>query len=739
MTTASTRDPDLFADLKATLIRAGFRGETEVDTALRAAMSTDNSVYQIRPDIIVAPQDSGDVVTLMKVLDRPEFAQVPLTPRGGGTGTNGQSLNAGIILDMRRHMHRLLEVDVANGWAEVEPGIVLDDLNEQLRPHGVFFAPETSTSSRCTVGGMVSTDASGKGSRIYGKTSDNLIGVEIARAQGLCASFEPIPDWAIPMLRSAQAAARAGRDAFIANTPRLNRRYTGYDLERACPGDQTFEWWRLVPGSEGTLGPLTRLRLKLWPLPTEKRLVVAGFASFRDSVAASVPLLDCEPTAVEVMDERVQALAEDAGLLNLLPSGLRPRQGEAIAYTFVEITGNDAAQVDAKVASCAEILRGLPGIKSVHIAEDLAEIRDLWAIRSAGVGLLGKVTGRRRPIAFVEDCVVPPEELAPFLDGFLGILNAHGLNFGIYGHVDVGCLHIRPALDVDDSTDREKLVAVSDEIFALVRSHNGIFWGEHGKGVRGAYLRDWIGPEAYSALQGIKAAFDPAERFNPGKLVTLDRPMMGIADTPFRAFNTAAGDPLQKAFACNGNAQCLSYSATTPMCPSFKATGDVRHSPKGRADALRAWNRARLRPGDDARIDEADLVGVLDTCLGCKACASSCPVQVDIPTMRAAFFRDYYSRTRRPVGDLALLWAERFSPVLYRLAPLARPIWPLASMIGERLLGFTDMPRKLARGFDLRPLKMEDLARADLPPNTVLILHDGTVRLNCLEQGRVRG
>ncbi len=710
--------------LAQSLQGAGFRGEVETDTALLAAMATDNSVYQIRPDIVIAPMDAADVVTLMNVLERPEFMHIPLTARGGGTGTNGQSLNSGIILDMRRHMHSVLDLDVDQQWVEVEPGIVLDDLNAQLRAHGLFFAPETSTSTRCTLGGMVSTDASGKGSRIYGKTSDNLLGVEIANANGLLSSFAPVPDWAQPMLAAAERAARAGRDAFVANTPRLNRRFTGYDLERACPAQGGFEWWRLFPGSEGTLGPITRLRLKLRLIEPEKRLIVAAFASFRDALAAAVPLLDDDPTAIEVMDERVQKLAQAGGLLDGLPLALRPGTAADLAYTFVEFNGADAPEMDRRIAACRARLQGLEGIRGVHVAAvDRAEISALWAIRSAGVGLLGKVDGRARPVAFVEDCVVPPEVLPQFLDGFLRILTRHGLTFGIYGHVDVGCLHIRPALDIDAEAGRATLVAVSDEIFDLVTAHGGIFWGEHGKGVRGAYLADWIGADAYRALQGVKAAFDPHERFNPGKLVALDGKVMGIATTPFRRFNTEPGDPLEKAFRCNGNAQCLSYDAAVPMCPSFKATGDLRHSPKGRADALRAWHEDRRR--GDAYVAEADLLGVLDTCLGCRACASSCPVQVDIPQMRAAFYTEYHKRHRRSFEDRAVLLAERLSPSMARAAPLLRPFWPLARRIGARLMRMRDLPGHIARPVPRRyRLSLRDLAHARLADNAVLIWQD---------------
>lgn len=700
---------------------AGFLGDIDQDSALRAAMSTDNSVYRITPDLVLAPRDAADVVRLMGVLEQPAFARVPVTARGGGTGTNGQSLNHGVILDMRRYMHRLIAIAPDASWAEVEPGMVLDDLNDQLRPHGVFFAPETSTSTRCTIGGMVSTDASGKGSRVYGKTSDNLVGVEIARGAGRLASWQESPAWAKPMLAEAELAARAGRAAFVAQTPRLNRRFTGYDLDRACADDTTFDWARLLPGSEGTLGPLTAIRVKLRPLPAAKRLIVAGFSSFRDALASATPLMRDEPTAIEVMDERVQALAASAGLLSGLPEPLRPSGDQPIAYSFIEVAG-DADEVDTRVTACLARLDTLPGLITQYVAQGAEEIKTLWAIRSAGVGLLGKVEGRARPVAFVEDCVVPPEELPAFLDSFLDILTRHGLSFGIYGHVDVGCLHIRPALDIDSAEGRETLKQVSDEIFALVSRHGGIFWGEHGKGVRGAYLRDWIGAEAYAALQGVKAAFDPEERFNPAKLVSNRDAIMGIATTPFRPFNSPAGDALEKAFRCNGNAQCLSYAAATPMCPSFKATGDLRHSPKGRADALRAWAEGR-RTGQPT-VAEDDLRGILDTCLGCKACASTCPVQVDIPAMRAAFLADYHSRHARPLEDRLSLLAERLSPLALGLTPLMRPLWPMARRLAERLLALKDLPdlaAPLPRG---QRLRVAELPTRSFPANTVIVVMD---------------
>lgn len=715
---------DVLTALADALRGAGFRGEVDCDSALRDAMSTDNSVYCIRPDMIAAPRDALDMVTLLQVMDRAEFADVPVTARGGGTGTNGQSLNRGVIIDTRRYMSDLIAIDTVKGWADVQPGMVLDDLNEQLRPTGWFFSPETSTASRCTIGGMVSTDASGKGSRVYGKTSDNLLGVEIACAEGLLRSDASAPDWARPMLAAAEQAARGGYHAFIRATPPLNRRFTGYDLERACPPDGSFEWWRLFPGSEGTLGLISRIRVKLTRIESEKRLIVAGFDGLNAALSAASDLIACNPTAIEVMDERVQTLAHEAGLLDHLPKGLRQAQGARVAFVFIEINGSDSTQVDARLDQCTAVLRCCDSIGAVHVAADRDEIRDLWAIRSGAVGLLGKVKGAARPVAFVEDVVVPPDALPQFLDEFLTLLTARNLTFGVYGHADVGCLHIRPALNIDSPQERAAMVEISDAVFALTRKYGGIFWGEHGKGVRGAYLREWIGPDAYSALQGVKAAFDPRGRFNPGKLVDAGGQVMGIATTPFRAFNAPKGDPLEMAFRCNGNAQCLSYSASTTMCPSFKATADLRQSPKGRADALRAWHLARAAGDADLSAREADLLEVLDTCLGCKACATRCPVQVDVPTMRSAFYTDFYGRHRRPFGHTLTMVAERYSEIVMRVAPVLAPVWPFMSKLVGTLTSNCDLPRRLAP----RLARADTLAEHDLdqplPENTVILVQD---------------
>jgi FAD/FMN-containing dehydrogenase/Fe-S oxidoreductase len=720
--------PTELAGFAAALAEAGFAGDVASDHAARAAMATDNSVYELEPDIVVAPKSAADVEILMAVADRAAFRHLAVTARGGGTGTNGQSLNRGIIVNFQRFMTRILELNAAEGWVDVEPGIVLDELNGLIAHTGLFFAPNTSTSNRCTIGGMISTDASGKGSRIYGKTSDNVLGLDLTLSGGqTIRGLKPPPAWAQPMLDAIADACDAGRQALIDNTPRISRRFTGYDLERARPAADRLEWWRLLLGAEGTLGLVTKIRLKLTPKPAHKRLVVVAFDSFPAALAAGEPILAHAPLAIEIMDDWVQRLARDAGLMDTLPIDIRGEAEARISYLFVEFVGEDEDALTASLARLIEDAARLPGVIGSYCARDEADAAKLWSTRAAAVGLLGKREGARRPIAFVEDCVVPVENLVAFVDGFDAILRGHGLRYGIYGHIDVGCLHVRPALDLDDKADRTTFQAISDAVYALCNTHGGIFWGEHGKGIRGAYLPDYVGPIAYAAFQRIKHAFDPLERFNPGKLVTVSRRPIGIVELPFRKGNAVDDPGFEKAFHCNGNASCLTYSKTVPICPSFKATRDLRQSPKGRADAIRQWRQAQAAQDPELAAISRDTYSALDSCLGCNACGSACPAHVSVPALKSQFLEAYHAGHRRPLRDHAAVAVEAIAPMLDALRPLARRLMPLASRLAARALGFIDLPEISERGLRqlghpvVRHAKIETIATEE---NTVLVLED---------------
>lgn len=733
MTTIPIQDPpvptrqSLYRQLGSRLRAAGFAGEILDDAGSRAAVSTDNSIYQIVPAMVLAPMDEADVCRALAVLAEAAFADIELTVRGGGTGTDGQALGRGIILDMRRHMTRILEINIAEGWVDVEPGIVLDALNEQLRPSGLFFAPTASTANRCTIGGMISTDASGKGSRIYGKTSDNVRGLRLALEGGRILDSATIaPDWAAGLLDEVGRACDAGLAPLLASVPTLSRRFTGYDLERARPEAGGLDWWRLVLGAEGTLGVVTRVRLQLRQRPTYNVLVVLAFDNFASALDAAQYLLVCNPLAIETMDELVQTLAENAGLLAGLPASLRGNGGPAPVYNFVEFAGIDRTQVEAQVVQLTRLLDELQGLVGHHIARQPAEIAQLWSVREASVGLLGHSGNNRRPIAFVEDCVVPPENLAPFVAEFVTILRHHDLVYGIFGHVDVGCLHVRPALDIDQPGDRVTLKAVSDAVYAAVKRHGGIFWGEHGKGIRGQYLADFVGAEAYDAFQRIKLAFDPGERFNPGKLVTAAKALHTVDGTSMRRFNSAKDDPFSKAYECNGNAACLNYARTTPMCPSYKATDDLRHSPKGRAEILRAWREAEGT--DEQRHIEASAFEVLDGCLGCNACTNRCPTHVDIPEMKSRFLSAYFKRHRRPLGDRLAIAMETWAGALAAVRPLLRLAKVSGAMdLAGRIAGLVDLPspsRGGVEGLGIVVADADNLAAFSTHARTVWILQD---------------
>ena len=719
---------DVWQSLRDRLAEAGFAGDIALDTASRFAASTDNSVYRIVPDIVVAPRDAADTQRLLRVLDEEPFHGLAVTARGGGTGTNGQALNRGVVVDFRRHMNRILRVDAQAGWVEVEPGIVLDDLNEQLAGTGLFFAPSTSTANRCTIGGMIATDASGKGSRLYGKTGDNVLGLELMLAGGrVLDSAEKPAAWAENMLRAVARACDSGRPALLERIPHLSRRFTGYDLERARPASDRLDWWRLPIGAEGTLGLVTRARLKLVRIPRHKSLLVLAFARFAEMLDATAELLKAEPVAIEVIDEWVQSLAGDAGLLSDLPPAIRGAGKDNPVLAFVELAGDEVDVLERQADQCLGIAGRMVGFRGAHRATAPAEIRHLWTVRSACVGLLGAAKDTRKPISFVEDCVVPPQSLSAFVTDFATILSRHGISYGIYGHADVGCLHTRPALDIHSAHDRRLYKQISDEVFAAVTAPGGIFWGEHGKGIRGEYLEAFVGPQAYAAFRAIKAAFDPGGRFNPGKLVAGGGELYGVASAPMRSAPASAGDVFAQAFACNGNALCLTYAATTPMCPSFKVSRELRHSPKGRAEALQAWRNAR-DDGTATDAMEAEVFEALDGCLGCKSCAGSCPTHVDIPELKSHFLQHYHRHRRRSPGDAAAIALERFAPLLCRVRPLLRAF--AATGIyrhAAQALGIVDPP--VPSRYGLKQLGFRQVSHRDIhgiraERDQVLLLQD---------------
>lgn len=705
--TARDRLPPFLAALRA----QGFSGDVAGDQASRTVYSTDNSIYQLPPAAVVFPRNGEDIARLVRAAAE---TGMPITPRGGGTGTNGQSLTSGISADVSRHMNRILAFDAHARRVTVEPGVVLDQLNAWLKPHGLFFPPTVSTASRATIGGMVATDASGKGSRIYGRTSDYVEMLDVVLADGAEAEIRTERGEGLQSLlsredrlgqaaRTALETVRAHRETIDRVFPRMNRGLTGYNLQQMMDADGALHLQKLLSGSEGTLAFTRAITLRLLPRPACRGIAVLRYDSFTAALDDIARLLQSDPAAIEIMDDKVLALAQEDVVWSTLEAVLGgPTDRPVAGLNVVEFVGETEAEVAAQLARLAALpVPDSAGVLDQIIVRDGAVVSTVWDLRKKAVGLLGRLGG----VPFIEDTAVPPESLPAYVKEFRALLDGHGLDYGMFGHADVGCLHVRPVLDLRIPAHAALIRPLSDAVAALTKRFGGLIWGEHGRGFRGEYSPEFFGPELYGALGDIKAAFDPRNLFNPGKLAPatkggiIDRidgvPFRGAAD---RQIGAADSETFGKAVACNGNGACHGWDDFDLMCPSYKSTRDRNQSPKGRAALLREWARRRST-GEDGAADfpafEDAVKATLDTCLSCKACSSLCPVKVDIPDMKSAFLDRYHATRPRSLRDTvvsrmepALLLARRMPGVMNAVTGLAQ----VRDLI-EALFGLVDLPR----------------------------------------------
>ncbi|MBZ6382404.1 FAD-binding and (Fe-S)-binding domain-containing protein [Sphingomonas sanguinis] len=735
------------ANLLRRLDQAGFAGDAEDGVGARQVASTDNSIYQVRPAAIVYPRTGDDVTLLVRTL---ADTGLSLTARGGNTGTNGQSLNDGIIVDFARHMRGIGAFDHETNTVTVEPGVVLDQLNAFLKPHGRFFPPMVSTASRATIGGMVATDASGKGSRRWGKTSDYIAAMDLTLSDGT-------PWRAEPMTR-AEAERIAAGDGIVADIhrealrivteraddiaaifPEMNRGLTGYNLQKTwdAAADRFFLGY-LLAGSEGTLAITRSISLRVAHRPKKRALAVIRYAAFDTAMRDVQRLIAADPVAIEILDDKVLGVARSDIIWSSV-EGLLGGASDApvAAMNFVEFTADDDSTIDAGLTALADI--GPQG--DMRIVRDDAAIGQLWTLREKSVGLLARLGGARQGIPFVEDTAVPPEKLADFVAEFRALLDGHGLNYGMFGHADVGCLHVRPFLDLRDPAQAALIRPISDEVARLTKSYGGLLWGEHGRGYRGEFSPLFFG-SLYPELQALKAAFDPHNRLNPGKLAApagqpIDRidgvPLRGEAD---RRIDPARSKDFDRAVACNGNGACFAWDSLDVMCPSYKATRDRAQSPKGRASLLRAWARldsiAEPTPAEVAERDAlaADTQASLATCLSCKACTTLCPVKVDVPTMKSRFAERYWAKRPRPLRHRVVAQMEAMLATARKMPGIANGVASSdrAKAVLERTLGYVDLPAfAVADPQTLPPVVSKakiDALPAEARANIVILVED---------------
>lgn len=657
---------------KTILIKDGFKGQIHIDKANLLINATDNSIYEVMPLAVIAPFDSADLKKIVELGNQAEFDELYFCARGGGTGTNGQSLTDGIVIDFSRFMNRVLEFNPEAKTITVEPGMILSNLNQMLSKHNLFFAPNVSTADRATIGGMVATDAAGKGSLIYGKTSDHILGMELILADStvidtlnkkdqFTAAQTNVEDKISQLLAPIQ-------EEINSRFPPLKRPLSGYNIKQCYTQNKVY-LERLIAGSEGTLGMLGAVKLNLLPIPKFRALIVVHYDSFLRALKDAEFLIQFQPLAIEAVDEKVQKSAQSMpnwpALAKLLNS-----DGMSHISNFIEFVADSQTELDQKLTKIQEALDSRPA--NYVVIRENAQINQLWSIRSLAVGLVGKLPGAKKPVAFVEDAIVPPQNLADFVFDLQGELDRQNLNYAMYGHVDVGCIHVRPALDMQNPDDRAQIRPITETVIKLLKKYNGILWGEHGKGYRGEFVPEVFGPVLYPVICQIKALFDPKNKFNPLKLAapSATTKLARIEHVQMRGeLDQIIAKKDQKDFVgsilCNGNAACFNQDLANVMCPSYKITKDRIHSPKGRAMLVKEWLRERAKPNGEHKKAATDAYLALSGCLGCKGCSGKCPTQVSIPDLRTNFLEVYHQTySRRNIRDLVLAYIENLIPFI---------------------------------------------------------------------------
>ncbi|SDL28080.1 FAD/FMN-containing dehydrogenase [Franzmannia pantelleriensis] len=718
----------------ATRLSRELAGEVLFDQASRGRYSTDASIYQVTPVGVVIPRHQAD---LGLALDIARDAKVPVLARGAGTSQCGQTVGEALVIDTTRYLKEVIEFDADARTVTVEPGIVLDHLNAWLKPHGLWYPVDVSTSAQCTIGGMAGNNSCGSRSIRYGNMVHNVLGVEARMADGSEVAFgfvDRLAEGSPEQRLAAQVKAIAERvgPEIREHFPKVLRRVGGYNLDlfdcqnpKPYDPDGRVNLAHLLVGSEGTLGVSRRITLRLSPLPTHKVLGVVNFPTFYQAMDFTQHIVELDPTAVELVDRTMIDLSlENPAFRPVIEKALI---GKPEAILLVEFAGQDEAAQRQALASLNQLMGdlGLPG--SVVDMPEAAEQKALWNVRKAGLNIMMSMKGDGKPVSFIEDCAVPLEHLAEYTDKLTQVFHRYGTEGTWYAHASVGTLHVRPILDMRRD-GAEKMREIAEQASALVREYKGAYSGEHGDGLcRGEWVAWQFGPTVNDAFRDIKQLFDPENLLNPGKIV--DTPKMddsryfrfakdyqAIPLTPvfdWSAWNVKR-DPLtgdqtppgsggdathglaMAVEMCNNNGHCRKFDAGT-MCPSYRITQDEQHLTRGRANTLRLVLSGQL--GDEGLASD-DVKEALDLCVSCKGCKRDCPTGVDMAKFkieaRTARARAMGLSLRdRMVGEMPRYapWASRFSGLLNgveRVPFLARRVKQVLKLAPQRALPVFD-------------------------------------------------
>ena len=680
-------------------LRSVVRGEVRFDPFSRVLYSTDASLYQVMPVGVVIPRDEEDVANTLQVAAE---AGVPVVPRGGGTSLAGQSIGAAVVLDFSKYVDRIVQLDPSGPWALVQPGVVQDELNRAAQPYGLCLGPDTSTSNRATLGGMIGNNSCGSRSLVYGKTMDHLLELRVLLADGTeltCRPLDP-PSYQAKLQDPGREGEiyRGVRDLVARHAeeiqrrfPKLLRRVSGYNLDSLLqdPSDLT----QLVAGSEGTLAVVLAARVRLVPRPRHTALAVLHFADVFTALDATPAILHHGPTAVELMDRMILDMTrrqpEYARRMTFV-------QGDPGALLVVEFSGEAQDDLADHVAALERELVGGVAHACVRVLDGPGQ-DNLWRVRKAGQGLLQGIRAARKPLAFVEDTAVPPERLGAYMRRFHQVLEREGVQAAFYAHASVGCIHVRPLLNPRDREDVQRMVRIAQAVGELVLEFGGAMSGEHGDGmVRSWFVERYFGPQIYAAFRAVKRLFDPGNLLNPGKIV--DGPAMDASlrygpDYHTVTVRTAFDWSREGGFAaavdhCSGVGACRK-KLDGVMCPSYMVTKEEEHSTRGRANLLRAALSGLLPPGELAgpRMRQA-----LDLCLECKACKAECPAVVDMAKMKAEVLYQHHRTHGTPVKD----WLFGHARLLNRLGCSAAPLsnWLVQRPLARALLHAVGVDRR---------------------------------------------
>ncbi len=664
-------------------LRGEVEGEVLFDAASRGRYSTDASIYQIEPLGVVVPRTEAAARTAVEIA---LGEGVSVLPRGGGTSQCGQTVGAALVIDHSKYLNRLLEFDPEARTATVQPGLVLDQLNARLRPHGLWYPVDVSTSAQATLGGMAGNNSCGSRSIAYGNMVHNVLAIDAYTATGEQWRFGPMQEASGPasyleFVARLRALYEREKDEIAARFPSVLRKVAGYNLDHLGPPHANAA--HLLVGSEGTLAFFERLKLKLSPLPPARTLGVCHFPKFYTAMDLTRHIVELGPSAVELVDRTMIDLAREIDAFRgTVESFIR---GEPEAILLVEFSGEERGEQLEKLRRLVQLMAdlGLPG--SVVEVSDAKLQKAIWDVRKAGLNIMMSMKGDGKPVSFIEDCAVPLEHLAEYTDRLTQVFARHGTRGTWYAHASVGTLHVRPVLDMRRD-GAAKMRAIAEEASALVKQYKGAYSGEHGDGlVRSEWIAPFFGPRLTACLAQIKGWLDPKGLMNPGKIVAPSRmddarlfrhPPGYATKVPATVLDWKEWGGWDKAVEmCNNNGHCRKFDAGT-MCPSYRATRDEIHLTRGRANTLRLALSGQL-PFDEAK-------DALELCVSCKGCKRECPTGVDMARMKIEYLAHYNARHGLKLRDRLVAHLPRYAPWLAAVAPLANA----AQALGKRFAGF---------------------------------------------------